>query len=223
MGDPRVYADLLATQSNQMALIDGLVRERFSIIPAYFSPELITDLHRELHYHRRRDHLHAAHIGKDSQRVRVRDIRGDSILWLDGSSAAQRAFLDEMEQLRRLINRELFLSLIELETHFAYYPPDTGYRRHVDSFHNDNLRRISFAAYLNPAWRGGDGGELLVYRGDEVVAEIPPVAGTLACFVSEEVPHEVAVTRAGRASIAGWFRVREIGALPIQCGDDQHS
>ena len=214
MGDPRVYADLSAL-SRQQLVIEGLVRDRFSIIQDYFPPELITALHQELRQHLRDNRLHAAHIGKRQQRIRRADIRGDSILWLDGSTEAQRVFLDEMAQLRLLINRQLFLSLVEVETHFAYYAPGHGYQRHVDSFHTDNLRRISFAAYLNPAWREGDGGELLVYRDNEVVAETPPLGGTLACFISEETPHEVAITRAGRASIAGWYRIRAIGAVPV--------
>ncbi len=214
MGDPRVHADFCAL-SKQQLVIEGLVRDRFSIIQDYFAPELITALHQELRRHHRNNHLRAAHIGKRQQRIRIAEIRGDSILWLDGATEAQRAFLDEMGQLRRLINQQLFLSLVEIETHFAYYAPGTGYQRHLDSFHDDNLRRISFAAYLNPAWRKGDGGELLIYRDNDVVAETPPLGGTLACFVSEEMPHEVAVTRAGRASIAGWFRIRAIGAVPV--------
>lgn len=212
MGDPRVYADLV-TLSRQQQVIDGLVSDRFSIVPNYFPPDLVAALQRELHYHHGADNLRAAHIGKDSRRVRIEEIRGDSILWLDGATPAQRSFLDEMEALRQRINRQLFLSLADLETHFAYFPPGTGYRRHLDSFQNDNLRRISFAAYLNPAWHTDDGGELLIYRGEEVVARVPPLGGTLACFCSEDIPHQVAITRTGRAAIAGWFRVREIGGL----------
>lgn len=213
MGDPRVYADLVIL-SKQQQVIDGLVKNGFSIVQDYFPPGLVAELRQELWNHRRKNRLHAAHIGKDNHRVRIKEIRGDSILWLDGTTAAQRTFLDEMEQLRWLISRQLFLSLPELETHFAYYPPDTGYQKHLDSFHNANLRRISFAAYLNQAWQKDDGGELLIYRGDEVITEIPPLGGTLACFLSEEIPHEVSITRTGRASIAGWFRVRETGVVP---------
>ena len=214
MGDPRVYADLV-THDKQQRIIDGLVQDHYSIVENYFTPNLVADLLRELQDHLGEDRLHAARIGKDHRRVRIKAIRGDSIRWLDGTTATQLAFLDEMELLRLQINRQLFLSLVELESHFAYYPPGTGYQRHLDSFNDDNLRRISFAAYLNPAWRKSHGGELLIYGDDAVIAKVPPVAGTLVCFVSEEIAHQVSITQAGRASIAGWFRVRDIGAVII--------
>jgi SM-20-related protein len=210
MGNPQVHVEL-ASASREQQLIDGLVRHRFSVIENYLSPRLTAALYRELHRHHRLHRLHPAHIGKARHRMRIPAIRGDSIHWLDGESAAQRAFLFEMEHLRQLLNQQLFLGLTELEAHFAYFPPGTGYRTHLDNFHNSNLRRISCTAYLNPAWRQGDGGELLLYDDEAVIASVPPVGGTLACFLSEEIPHQVAVTRAGRASIAGWFRVREIG------------
>lgn len=210
MGSPQISNDLPALSKRQK-IIDALVQDRYSISHNYFSSELIADLDQELQYHRRSHHLHAAHVGKNQQRVRVKAIRGDSILWLNGDSAAQRSFLDEMEQLRQLLNQQLFLGLVELEAHFAHYPPGAGYQKHLDSFHNDNLRRISIVTYLNPAWLEEDGGELLIYKDDELIAKVPPNSSTLACFVSEEIPHQVAISRRSRASIAGWFRVREIG------------
>ncbi|MFN2217220.1 MAG: 2OG-Fe(II) oxygenase [Anaerolineae bacterium] len=70
--------------------------------------------------------------------------------------------------------------------------------------------------YLNPRWRCGDGGELLIYRDERVIAAVPPLAGSLVCFASEDIPHQVAVTRRDRNSIAGWFRVRELQAVPLR-------
>jgi SM-20-related protein len=176
---------------------------------------LIIALHHELQHYLYHDQLKAAHIGKGQQRLRARSIRGDSILWLNGASGAQRTYLNELEQLRKNLNRQLFLGLTELETHFAHYPPGSGYQKHLDSFLNDNQRRISIVTYLNPCWRQGDGGELLIYGDDRVIAEVPPMSGTLVCMTSEDIPHEVTITRRGRASIAGWFRVRAPAAVPL--------
>gem|GEM_PF-59833 len=207
------------TLSKQQSVIDDLVQDRFSIRPDYFSAGLDTALYQELQEHRREHRLRAAHVGKERQRVHISTIRGDSILWLNGDSAAQRSFLDEMEQLRQLLNQRLFLGLVELEAHFAYYPPGAGYQKHLDSFRNNNLRRVSIIAYLNPAWLEEDGGELLIYKDDELIAKVPPNSSTLACFISEEILHQVATTRCGRASIAGWFRVREIGGGVVRIVD----
>ena len=115
-----------------------------------------------------------------------------------------------MDRLRLTLNRRLFLGLTELEAHFAHYPPGAGYRKHLDSFQTNNLRRISTVTYLNPAWRKGDGGELLIYKDMRIIAQVPPLAGSLVCFSSTEIPHQVAVTHQDRTSIAGWFRVREL-------------
>lgn len=214
MGNPCISNELTAL-ARQQRIIDALLQDRFCAYPDYFSNELITALYQELLYHLRNNHLRAARIGKGTQRMRAKEIRGDSILWLNGASAAQRAYLTELDELRHLFNRQLFLGLAELETHFAYYPPGSGYRKHVDSFQNDNLRRISIVTYLNPSWREEDGGELELYIDEHNVSRIPPLGGTLVCFISEDVPHQVAVTRCGRASIAGWFRIRTLDVAPL--------
>ena len=217
MGSPHISNELCAL-ARQQQVIDGLTKDRFSVFPNYFSNELISALYRELHHHLNENHLRAAHIGKGPRRTRAEDIRGDSILWLNGGSTAQRAYLNEMEQLRLVFNRQLFLGLTELEAHFAYYPPGTGYRKHLDSFQNDNLRRVSIVTYLNPQWRSDDGGELLIYQEESIIAEIPPRGGTLVCFVSEDIPHRVAVAHHDRSSIAGWFRVRKLDTVPLIYG-----
>lgn len=212
MGDTQISNDLFMLDKQQK-IIDGLVENHFSINPNYFSSELVTALYQELQYHRRENHLCAAHIGKEQHRIRMEQIRGDSILWLTGASAAQRAYLDEMEQLRQLLNQQLFLGLTELEAHFAHYPPGTGYQKHLDSFQNSNRRRISIVTYLNPLWKEEHGGQLLLYKDELVCTAVPPLAGTLACFVSEEIPHQVTISHSDRASIAGWFRVRALGKV----------
>ncbi len=191
-------------------VIDELISKRWAVVPGFFSPALTGALYQELLDHRREGELHPAKIGKDIDETLRRDIRGDDILWLDGATEDQRYFLDILERFRFSLNRELFLGLEELETHFAVYPPGAGYQKHLDSFQNNNYRRITVVTYLNPHWQPEDGGELLLFSSeDELIATVPPVAGTLVCFVSEEFPHEVAVTQSMRYSIAGWYRTRE--------------
>jgi SM-20-related protein len=161
------------------------------------------------------DRLCPAGIGRD-RRHRLRpDIRGDRIRWLDGGSAAQRGYLRLLERLRLSLNRSLFLGLDDLECHFAWYPPGSGYRRHLDSFRCGNLRRVSTVVYLNDDWQACDRGQLQLYRGRRLIETVLPEAGTLVCFLSDETPHAVAATRRPRMSIAGWFRIRPAsGTLP---------
>ena len=196
-------------------IIDDLVKQEWSIVPRFFPSALVTALHNELLDHAEHDGLNAAHIGKGEQRTLRSDIRGDETRWLNGESQPQRDYLDLMETLRQRINGELFLGLNELEAHFALYAPGTGYNKHFDSFQNNNLRRITVVSYLNEDWQNEDGGELLLFNSeDEVFERVLPKAGTLVCFVSEAIPHEVAITQRQRASIAGWFRVRDTSDTP---------
>lgn len=61
---------------------------------------------------------------------------------------------------------------------------------------------------------------LAIYSENEdtaALAVIPPEAGTLVLFLSEDVPHEVLPAYADRYSIAGWFRVNDrLGAPALQ-------
>ncbi|MBD3618804.1 MAG: 2OG-Fe(II) oxygenase [Chromatiales bacterium] len=197
-----------------LAVVDDLVDHGYSLRPGYFDPALVAALRRELRLLHREDRLRAARIGKDGERQLREDIRGDQIRWLTGETDAQQAFLAQMEALRETLNRELFLGLEDFEAHFALYPPGAHYERHLDSFNNNNLRRVTIVAYLNARWRPWDGGELNLYDGDRVFESIRPEGGTLVTFLSERIPHEVAVTQRSRLSIAGWFRVRPLPQTP---------
>ena len=198
-----------------LTVVDELVDRGFSLRPQFLAPGLVAALRRELRLLHRHERLRAARIGKDEKTRLRRDIRGDQIRWLNGETAAQRAFLARMETLRETLNRELFLGLEDFEAHFALYPPGSHYERHLDSFNNNNLRRVTIVAYLNARWRPWDGGELNLFDGDRVFESIRPEGGTLVTFLSERVPHEVAVTQRSRMSIAGWFRVRPLPETPL--------
>jgi SM-20-related protein len=125
-------------------------------------------------------------------------IRRDEIYWLERPHA-------EFEELRLLLNRDLFLGLRSLESHYAYYPPGGFYRRHVDRFRADDARTVSFILYLNENWKPADGGRLRLYLKNEEV-DIDPVGGTLVCFMSGEIEHEVLESRAPRFSYTGWMK-----------------
>lgn len=158
---------------------------------------------------RRADALHRAGIGREGDfRVR-KDVRGDRIRWLSRSDPVQARFLAQMEALRLVLNRRLFLGLFEFEAHYAHYPAGAFYRRHVDSFRGAANRMVSLVAYLNDDWGEDDGGELVLYdaAGRTRLATIAPQAGRVVLFLSEEIPHEVLPARRDRLSIAGWFRL----------------
>lgn len=194
-------------------LIDTLATQPVCIVPGFFDAALTDTLYQELKQYTEAHKLSEARVGKGDQQIRIPKIRGDAIHWLDGETEAQQQFLAIMDTYRQALNRQLFLGLDELEAHFSYYPPGMGYQKHLDSFQNNNLRRITIVVYLNPNWRTNDGGQLQIFDGDKIITEVMPQGGTLVSFISEEIPHQVAITNKERFSIAGWFRTRDAALI----------
>lgn len=152
--------------------------------------------------------LQRAGVGRAQQHRLHSSIRRDHIHWLSGETAAQRAYLQLMDELQQQLNRRLFLGLRSSESHYAHYPAGGFYKKHRDSFSGARNRLLSVVAYLNQHWSTADGGELVLYDAEERVALcLPPSAGSLVIFLSEEVVHEVLPTQVDRYSIAGWHRV----------------
>ena len=162
--------------------------------------------------------LTPASTGRKQQRTLNTFVRSDNICWIEGESSAEAEWLVWAEQLQVFLNRRLFLGLFSFESHFAQYEPGDFYKKHFDAFKADPLDKqaqqltnlvLSIVFYLNPGWLPTDGGELLMYTGDDKQEEvkITPSFNTLVAFLSEEFPHEVLKTQRTRNSIAGWYRV----------------
>ncbi len=184
---------------------DWVCRPRFLPAPRV---EALRRESQELYQARR---FHAAGIGQAAARDVA--VRGDEILWLEEQAAwapeAARLLQGELAALREAVNGTTFLGLQDFEGHYAVYPSGTRYTRHVDRFKDDSRRVISVVLYLNDAWAAEDGGELCLYgdeAGEQPVARIVPQAGTLVCFLSAAVPHEVREARRPRLSLTGWFK-----------------
>lgn len=189
-------------------LLDGLIQRGWAVLPDYLDRDLVAGLRQEVEALHEQGVLRRAGIGRHHDFQRDFSIRRDKTHWLDGSTPIQQRYLDQMEALRQAINQKLFLGLFDFEAHFALYEPGDFYRTHLDAFRGRSNRVLSVVSYLNFDWREADGGQLNLYdpSGDQLVAQVAPHAGTLVCFLSEEVPHEVLPARSRRYSIAGWFR-----------------
>lgn len=150
-----------------------------------------------------------AGVGREQDYQVNQFVRTDEIHWLSGTHVTTRKYFQTMAQLRLAINRRLFLGLFDYECHYAFYPVGAFYRKHLDAFRGNNTRVVSTILYLNPDWKPGDGGELVLYHPDsgEVLETIAPVYGTMVFFLSEEFPHEVLPANMPRYSLTGWFRV----------------
>ena|SRR5690554_574998 len=190
------------------SLINGLVENQWFVAENYLSQDLCDQLQQDLQGLREQSRLSPAGIGRGKNHLLNEDVRGDYTHWFDGSSLAQQSYLAIMRELKNTLNRELFLGLFEYECHYALYPPGAFYKKHLDSFRGRTSRKVTTVVYLNSAWQTEDAGEMRLYnpQTNQVLLDVAPRSGTLVCFMSEDLPHEVLPTNKNRMSIAGWFR-----------------
>ncbi len=190
-------------------LIDDLAAkgwaQRHLILPQALTRELAAECRKRAH----RGELSAAGVGRGSAQQLQEGIRGDHIQWLEpGQSEASDRYLELMDELRLALNRALFLGLEDFECHFALYAPGAFYLRHLDRFRDDDRRTVSAVFYLNEDWQAEQGGALRLYPADGSEHDVLPQAGTLALFLSADMPHEVLPATRERLSLTGWFRRR---------------
>ena len=139
------------------------------------------------------------------------DTRSDMIHWWDpqGLDPVQQRCWRFVQCLRQQLNRHMFLGLLDVELHYAIYPPGAFYGKHVDQFRGNNLRKVSLVLFLNDTWEPEDGGQLRQYETQGPgYRDVLPLGGTLALFYSDLVPHEVLPTRRERLSLTGWLKIR---------------
>lgn len=217
--EPEIDPSLLET------LIAGLLHRGWVVlhdaVPRYVVDDLRLDLERldDADFGR-------AGVGRGDDWQRLDAVRRDRVHWLDPDRAATQWYFGWVETLRAGLNRGLLLGLFDYECHVAWYPPGAFYATHLDAFRGRGNRRVSTVLYLNADWQPTDGGELVIYEPVDAAFEsgfdpeqrvaniVAPTGGTLVCFLSEEIPHEVLEAQRDRYSIAGWFRVRDAGAQP---------
>jgi SM-20-related protein len=189
----------------QKALAD-LSQQGWSVQDNFLGTELIQQLAQECRNQHARGLLREAGVGRATQFLVDKSVRGDQIRWLEpGMSTCTDLYLEEIDKLRLLLNQHLFLGLKTSENHFAVYGPGAFYQKHVDRFRDDDSRVISSVLYLNPDWKPEHGGELRLHLNTQY-NDIAPIANRLVLFVSADIWHEVLPTKAERLSLTGWFR-----------------
>ena len=100
------------------------------------------------------------------------------------------------------------MGILQKEFHYAIYPKGTFYKKHIDTFQNDDRRKLSFVCYLNEdGWLPKNGGELVLYL-KEGEKTIYPLPGRVVIFESQIIEHEVKPVNTERLSITGWLKTR---------------
>lgn len=152
-----------------------------------------------------------AGIGKDHSFHRNKEIRTDSIYWLERECVPKDLafFYERFDAFVSAVNRSCYLGIVDSELHLAVYPKGTYYKKHLDVFQHTAARRLSFICYLNEDWKPEDGGQLRLYLQpleEQSYMDIEPIGGRMLCFMSGDIPHEVLVSHCERWSITGWLK-----------------
>ncbi|MEJ2360998.1 MAG: 2OG-Fe(II) oxygenase [Gammaproteobacteria bacterium] len=183
------------------------------VYPDFLPEELVAELREQSLSAWRAGQFRHAGIGRGQGFEIKPQVRNDQVRWLEPEQChgALTGYFAALENLRKTLNKTLYLGLFDYEAHLAIYPPGSFYNKHLDQFRGIGVRTLTATFYLNDHWQADDGGQLRLYlNGDdpENYTDILPTAGTLVCFLSSEYLHEVLPSRRERLSITGWFRQR---------------
>lgn len=195
-------------------IIEDLLAQQYSIVEDFFTAEDVSILRQSLVEKHEEDAFKKAAIGNRVNEIIVKSIRGDVILWMDELQAneAEMLFFNRINNLVNYLNKTCFLGILHKEFHYALYPEGTYYKRHLDTFQNDDRRKLSFVCYLNEeGWLPENGGELVLYldeNGKETEKVIYPFPGRVVIFESQIIEHEVKPVNKERMSITGWLKTR---------------
>ncbi len=203
-----------ACHPNYEQIIEDLIYQHYAVVDDFFEASLIDQLHAEPHFLDDHDKLKKAAIGKHFDEHIVKDIRGDYIQWIDEklANATEEAFFEAVNDFVSYLNRTCFMGILHKEFHYAVYPEGRFYKRHLDTFENDQRRKLSMVLYLNTIWTEDNGDELVIYKNDGPEEKSTPILskfGRLVIFESSVLEHEVKpVLKGERLSITGWLKVR---------------
>ncbi|MCB0461930.1 MAG: 2OG-Fe(II) oxygenase [Flavobacteriaceae bacterium] len=195
-------------------IIDNILAQQYCIVEDFFTDDEVVILRQSLIEKHEEDAFKKAAIGNRVNEIIVKSIRGDVILWIDELKAneAEMLFFNKINSLVNYLNRTCFLGILQKEFHYALYPEGTYYKRHIDTFQNDDRRKLSIVCYLNEeGWLPENGGELVLYlndNGEEIQKVIYPFPGRVVIFESQIIEHEVKPVNKKRMSITGWLKTR---------------
>jgi SM-20-related protein len=197
----------IETKLNQ-AIAAAILKDGYAVIE-HALPESLTEQLLKLLKSSPSSSFKLGGIGREDDFQTNTQVRRDRIRWLDDEVSDYESYLAWAESLRLELNRQFFLGLFEYECMFAHYPEGAFYKKHVDAFRIDAIRKVSTVLYLNHDWQPDDGGELVMYReeDDEPFLKIAPTFNKMVVFLSEEFPHEVLPAKRSRYSLTGWFRI----------------
>ncbi len=195
-------------------IISDIGAQQYSIIDHFFTDNEVKTLRKSLKARQESESFKKAAIGNRLTETIVKSIRGDLIFWIDEAKASptEMLFFNKINNMVAYLNKTCFTGILSKEFHYAVYPVGTFYKKHVDTFQNDDRRKLSVVCYLNAhGWLPENGGELVLYlnkSGKLSEQVVYPLPGRLVIFESQIIEHEVKPVNKERLSITGWLKTR---------------
>ncbi|MFT4694579.1 MAG: SM-20-related protein [Francisella sp.] len=199
-------SNLLPINASYEKIIEDYDTNGYCIIDNWLIEDETNILFNELSELYDADCFRKAAIGNRLNETIERSIRSDFICWIDESKYA-KSFFDKISDFIEYLNKTCFAGIVAKEFHYAVYPKRSFYKKHLDTFQNDDKRTISIAFYLNESWDISYGGELKIYLKNQTLT-ILPTFGRIVLFDSKTIEHEVmpVLSNRKRFSITGWLK-----------------
>lgn len=193
-------------------IISDILEQGYSICDTFLEKDLVELLREELNTLYEQNDLKKAAIGNRVNESIEKTIRGDYIQWIYElkANSVEKQFFDTINAFKNYLNKTCFMGLLHQEFHYAVYPKGTFYKKHIDTFQNDDRRKLSMVCYLNDqSWKNSNGGELVIYPEGLPEVIVHPLPGRVVIFESQILEHEVKeVINDKRLSITGWLKTR---------------
>jgi SM-20-related protein len=189
------------------SLIEGMLDHHYGIVDDFIPQALVERLRANLLHRIDSGQMINAGVGQHASYHENGKVRMDKISWIedDHSDVAEEKYHRLLWSFIGYLNTTCYTGLNGFESHFAVYGIGSFYKRHLDQFKTDSGRKYSVVLYLNDLWEETDGGQLVMYDGEEHIM-VSPKGGRAVFFESDRIPHEVLPASRTRMSIAGWMK-----------------
>ena len=126
-------------------IISDIVEQGYSICDSFLEPVVVKHLRKHIKVLYAENELKKAAIGNRVNESIEKTIRGDYIQWINerDSNSAEEKFFEAINAFKSYLNATCFMGLLHQEFHYAVYPQGTFYRKHIDTFQNDDRRKLS--------------------------------------------------------------------------------
>ena len=188
-------------------IIASFIENNIGIDEHFLSNNLSAHLKLNLLALHKQNLLLAAGTGNANNLNHDKEIRSDSIYWLDRKheNKYENEFFDQIEDFIHYLNRSCYAGITDYEFHYSLYEAGSFYKEHLDQFNNNSGRQYSMISYLNAGWQESDGGHLLIHQ-ENNDQKIAPTNGKTIFFKSNKLSHEVMLTNSRRMSVTGWLK-----------------